>query len=131
MVNNDSCCVAKILKVIEILQKNSTVDSCCSEGCDKPFLGPTQINTCYNTRPITLYTCNGSLFTVNYTSGGTANTSSVFRVEHVCDCCAKLRILAFDTTTQTYSATNNFVTVNLKCMCVVSCLSDLALENIC
>ena len=42
MVNNDSCCFAKILKVIEILQNSSTNPACCEEGCDKPFLGPNQ-----------------------------------------------------------------------------------------
>ena len=100
MVNNDSCCIAKILKVIEILQKNASCDSC-EDGCDKPFLGPTLNCICYNTRPITLYTRSGELFT------------------------------AFDNTTQSYIATNNFITVNLKCMCVVACLNDLALDNIC
>lgn len=130
MVNNNSCCIAKILKVIEILQKNASCDSC-EDGCDKPFLGPTLNCICYNTRPITLYTRSGELFTANYTSNGVMNTSNVFRVEKVHDCCAKLRILAFDNTTQSYIATNNFITVNLKCMCVVACLNDLALDNIC
>lgn len=130
MVNNDSCCMAKILKVIEILQRNASCDSC-EDGCDKPFLGPTLNCICYNTRPITLYTRNGELFTANYTSNGVASTSNVFRVEKVNDCCAKLRILAFNEATQAYIATNNFITVNLKCMCVVSCLDDLALDNIC
>lgn len=130
MVNNDSCCIAKILKVIEILQKNASCDSC-EDGCDKPFLGPTLNCICYNTRPITLYTRNGELFTANYPSNGSISTSNVFRVEKVNDCCAKLRILAFNEPTQTYIATNNFITVNLKCMCVVACLDDLALDNIC
>lgn len=131
MVNNDSCCIAKILKVIEILQRNSSGEDCCENGCDKPFLGPSQSFVCYNTRPITLYTRSGELFTTNYTSNGVNYTSNVFRVEKVNDCCAKLRVLAYDTTTQNYTATNNFITVNLKCMCAVACLNDLALENIC
>ncbi len=130
MVNNDSCCIAKILKVIEILQNNTSND-CCDEGCDKPFLGPTLNCICYNTRPITLYTRSGDLFTANYTNNNIELTSNVFRVERVDDCCCKLRILAFDADTQSYTATNSFITVNLKCMCAVACLSDLALENIC
>jgi len=131
MVNNDSCCIAKILKVIEIIQKDASCGSSCEEGCGKPFLGPSLNCICYNTRPITLYTRSGELFTASYTEGGVSNTSNVFRVEKVDDCCCKLRILAFDTATQTYRATNSFITVNLKCMCVVACLDDLALENIC
>ena len=131
MVNNDSCCIAKILKVIEILQKNTSSD-CCEEGCDKPFLGPTQNFICYNTRPINLYTKSGELFSARYnTINNEISTSTVFRVEKVYDCCAKLRILAYDTATQTFTATSQFITVNLKCMCAVACLSDLALENIC
>ena len=131
MVNNDSCCIAKILKVIEILQKEA---SCCEsscEGCDKPFLGPTANIICYNTRPINLYTRAGNLFSVTYIEDGVETTSTTFRVEKVDNCCAKLRILSFDTATNTYTATNSFVNVNLKCMCVVSCLDDIALENIC
>lgn len=128
MVNNDSCCIAKILKVIEILQKDVTNDSN-EEGCSKPFLGPTINNLCYNTRPINLYNRNGELFTAKYTTkGGTCKTSSVFRVERVEDCCAKLRILKFNKEKCTYTATNNFITVNLKCICCVKCLEDLALD---
>jgi hypothetical protein len=130
MVNNDSCCIAKILKVIEILQKNACCSDICEEGCDRPILGPSASILCYNTRPINLYTRAGDLFTATYTTpDGTTATSTTFRVERVNDCCCKLRILAVDGTTTT--ATNSFITVNLRCMCAVSCLADLALENIC
>ena len=128
MVNNDSCCIAKILKVIEVLQNNTSDEPCDNAGCDKPFLGPTRHNKCYNTRPINLYTRNGNLFTAEYTNNGIDTISSIFRVEHVDNCCAKLRILAYDTATRTYSATNSFITVNLKCMCVVACLNDVSLD---
>lgn len=130
MVNNDSCCIAKILKVIQILQENTSVEHC-DEGCDKPFLGPTKNCICFNTRPITLYTRNGNLFSAHFECDGKSGTSSVFRVENVEDCCAKLRVLAPDTCKQTFRATNSFVTVNLKCMCVVACLEDIALDDIC
>lgn len=130
MVNNESCCFAKILKVIEILQNKS--DFCCdnNEGCTKPFLGPTLNIICYNTRPVSFYTRSGNLFEVSYTLDGVSGTSSVFRVEKVDNCCVKLRVLAFSSESGSYVATDSFVTVNLKCMCVIKCLSDLALENI-
>ena len=67
MVNNDSCCFAKILKVIEILQNSSTNPACCEKGCDKPFLGPNQNFICYNTRPVQFYTRAGTLFSASYT----------------------------------------------------------------
>ena len=103
MVNNDSCCFAKILKVIEILQNSSTNPACCEEGCDKPFLGPNQNFICYNTRPVQFYTRAGTLFSASYTQDEEVLNSNVFRVEKVDD---------------------------LKCMCVLKCLNDVALENI-
>jgi len=144
MSNEESCCLAKILKVIDILQKQQNNNDCFDESCTKPIFGPIVTNTCYNTRPITLYTKNGSLFTVNYNTTASsdstaASTSSsfVFRVEEVCGCCAKLRILAINTTdataattgTTTYTKTNQFITVNLKCFCVVKCLADISLDG--
>lgn len=130
MVNNDSCCIAKILKVIEILQNNTCCSPACDEGCDRPILGPTASVLCYNTRPINLYTRAGGLFTATYTTAdGTEATSTTFRVEQVNNCCAKLRILV--NTDGVITSTNSFITVNLKCMCAVSCLDDVALENIC
>lgn len=130
MVNNDSCCFAKILKVIEILQNSATDSTCCEEGCDKPFLGPNQNFICYNTRPVQFYTRNGELFSATYTDGETISTSNVFRVEKVEDCCCKCRILQKVTGTDDFVATNQFITINLKCMCVLKCLSDIALENV-
>ena len=129
MVNNDSCCIARILKVIEVLQNNTT-ECDLDDGCSKPFLGPSITPICYNTRPIRLYTRNGELFTANYSDGENNLTSTIFRVEKVRDCCCKLRILAGDGITNV-TATNNFITVNLKCMCCVQCLDDVALANIC
>ncbi len=129
MVNNDSCCFAKILKSIEILQNNSN-DSClCENGCDRPFLGPNSEILCYNTRPVQFYNRNGELFTVTYTVGDVVNTSNTFRVEKVSNCCCKCRILNVSDD-GTISSTNSFITINLKCICALKCLNDLILENI-
>ncbi len=125
MENNDTCCIAKILKVIDILQKECP-SVCNNEGCDKPFLGEGE-NTVYNTRPITLYTRSGNLFTVNYFVNNAVTTSSTFRVEDVDGCCAKLRILAANGSGG-YNSTNDFVTVNLECFCILRCLADTFVE---
>lgn len=125
MENNETCCLAKILKVIDILQKECNSD-CISEGCDRPFLGGLEFSI-YNTRPITLYSRSGNLFTVTYYVNNVPTTSSVFRVENVKDCCAKLRILVSNED-GSYTATNEFVTVNLKCFCILRCLSDTSIE---
>ncbi len=126
--NNESCCIAKILKVIDILQKECN-NECFPEGCDRPFLGANGLSI-YNTRPITLYTKTGNLFTVNYFVDNVLTTSSVFRVENVNGCCATLRILAatVENDITTYTATNEFVTVNLECFCILRCLNDTYLE---
>ena len=128
MENNDTCCLARILKVIDVLQKECTPE-CYQEGCDRPFLGSVEFLS-YNTRPITLYSRNGSLFTVTYFIDNTPATSSVFRVEDVDGCCARLRILTPVTVdgVTTYTSTNEFVTVNLECFCIVRCLPDISIE---
>lgn len=132
MVNNESCCFAKILKVIEILQNKSDDSICCEGGCDRPFLGPSAELICYNTRPVQLYTRNGSLFTANYTLNGEDATSTIFRVERVNDCCCKFRILRLTNPDDptTIVATDSFITVNLKCICAIKCLNDVALLDL-
>lgn len=129
MVNNDSCCFAKILKTIQILQNKTDNSICNDEGCDRPFLGPITNFICYNTRPVQFYTRNGELFEVTYTSGGETFTTNTFRVERVNDCCCKCRLLSVDDAGN-ITSTNNFITINLKCMCVLRCLPDIALECI-
>lgn len=129
MVNNESCCFAKILKAIEVLQNNSSSSCLCEDGCDRPFLGPNSEVLCYNTRPVQFYNRNGELFSVTYTLGDQTLTSNTFRVEKVNDCCCKCRILNVSDT-GVITSTNSFITINLKCMCVLRCLSDLVLENI-
>lgn len=124
MENNESCCIAKVLKVIDVLQKESTCGNP-PEGCNRPFLGPNGL-ALYNTRPITLYTKTGNLFTANYFVNNVLTTSSVFRVENVNGCCATLRIL--QTAGETYTSTNEFITVNLECFSIIRCLNDISLE---
>ena len=39
MENKDSCCLGKLLKVIDILQKNANGNDCFDESCTRPYLG--------------------------------------------------------------------------------------------
>ena len=48
MSKENTCCLAKLLKVIDILQKNVTNEDCFSEGCTRPILAPTINSVCYN-----------------------------------------------------------------------------------
>ena len=130
----ENCCFSKLLKVIDILQKNSCGELCSDESCTRPFLGGSPTIICYNTRPVTFYTCNGNIFTASYQAGGETRTSSVFRVERGDGCCVKCRILEANPDqsdqTRSYLATNQFITINLDCICVISCLADIIIDSL-
>ena len=112
---NECNCISDILDKIIKLQKNSC--SSCEEGCDKPFLGPGE-GECFNTRPISFYNCTtGEIFEVD--------GSTIFRLESLDDCCCKCRILNFEN--GCYTSTNNFFTINLKCVSAIKCHNDIYL----
>lgn len=135
--NANTCdnCIADILKVILILQQGANQFDSCLESCDRGFLGQQCCPACYNTRPITLYTCCG---TSNNTalsmpiskSASETGTSNVFRVEKIDDCCATFRVLVVNED-NTYTSTNSFFTINLDCLCIIRCLDDTFVDGIC
>lgn len=126
----NNCCLANILQVIVTIQNRSEKFDCMSEGCDRPFLGPTPTTICFNTRPVTLYRCSdGEAWTFPFTLNGTTGTSSAFRVENVEGCCATFRVLAPNpdpTTVDTtpFVGTDSFFTINLNCVGALRCLAD-------
>ena len=134
MNNKETCCLGKLLKVINILQRNASGNDCFDESCTRPYLGSSPNIICFNTRPVTFYTKNGNIFTTTFTLDNNTYTSSTFRVESVDDCCVKCRILRPnpDTTdtTRAFLATNEFITINLDCICVISCLDDIIIDNL-
>ncbi len=134
MNDNDTCCLGKILKVIDVLQRNAERIDDIDDSCTKPFLGSTPTTIIFNTRPVTFYTCNGNIFTASYESGDTTLTSSIFRVERVNNCCVTCSILAPnpDTTVENspYISTNQTIEINLDCICAIQCLPDVIVENI-
>ncbi len=120
--------INETLNFIVTLQKNSCCNNGnCPEGCTRPFLGPNN-ETCYNTRPITLFTCcTGTNWTMPYTSGETTGTSTVFRVENVEGNCATFRVLIPNTTAEgtTYTLSNSYFTIDLSCILAIQCLPDI------
>ena len=74
----DTCCLGKLLKVIDILQRNAGGSDCFDLSCTRTYLGSSPNIICFNTRPVTFYTRNGNIFSTTYTLDGTTNTSSVF-----------------------------------------------------
>ena len=125
-------CLADILKVILILQESVSCNDACLDTCDRGFLGQQCSPVFYNTRPIVLYTCgtgNESLTMPISKSPTETETSNVFRLEKLDECCATCRVLVVNSD-NTYSATNSFFTINLDCLCVIRCLDDTFVENV-
>lgn len=114
-MNNN--CITNLLKFICLLQNNSISNCSSNNSCDRPFLG-TNNSICYNTRVISLYRKDGSLFTTD--------NNSYYRVMDVNDSCCTLLILNNDG----YQSTNNYITVNLNCIGAVRCISDIYINNI-
>lgn len=134
-MNNSSCCINDILKVINVLQNQAEKVDDIPTTCDRPFLGfVNNSNTfVYNTRPITLYTANNDLYEAPYTLNGTTGTSSVFRVEKTSDETATLRVLAPNPDTTSvfpYVSTDSFIIVNCSCVCAIQCLQDTFVDNV-
>ena len=132
--NNDCSCFSRIIERIIGLQQQG--DSCCDlGGCDIPFLGNIDNVVCLNTRPITFYGCNGDQFLFPFTLNGEVGTSGVFRVENLDECCVKCRVLApnpdlVNAPTFPYVVTDDFFTINLKCVCAIKCLADTHVAGI-
>ena len=121
--------ISEVLNFILTLQKNSCCnDGSCPDGCTRPFLGPSTETICFNTRPVTLFTCcTGTNWTFPYTTQeGTEEESTVFRVENVDENCATFRVLipttVDDVTTYTFS--NSYFTIDLSCVLAIQCLPD-------
>ncbi len=139
MCNNEmnTCenCICDILKVILLLQQSVCQNDSCLETCDRGYLGQSCSTFC-NTRPIVLYTCSsGSTPLAMPISRDTTETqtSTVFRLEKLDDCCATCRVLAPNTepaATFPYIATNSFFTINLNCVCILRCLEDTFVDTI-
>lgn len=136
MSNNEDCCFARILKVIDLLQRNVEKIENIDDSCTRPFLGGCSLrNACFNTRPVTFYTCQNTLFTINYQDDEDSTiirSSSIFRVEKIDGCCVTVLILEEnpDTTdpNRPYVSTGQFATINLNCVCALQCLPDIIID---
>lgn len=129
--SNSSCnCIAEILKVINILQSEVCPGDSCLETCTRAYFGPNS-SVDFNTRPVTLYTCDGTNIAIPISNvPNEATTSNIFRVEKVDGCCATLRVLIYNTDTNTYTSTNSFFTINTNCCSCIKCLADTFVEGV-
>ncbi len=128
---NSKCnCIAEILKVINILQSEVCPGNSCLETCTRAYFG-TSSSVDFNTRPVTLYTCNNGALAMPISNSPTERTTSnIFRVEKVDGCCATLRVLVYNQETSTYTSTNSFFTINTDCCCAIKCLGDTYVEGV-
>lgn len=133
-MENLNNCLARILNVIKVLQNNAEKTECQDNTCTKPFLGLNTEFVCFNTRPVTLYRCDNTLITLNYTNqSGEELTTSIFRVESVSNDSVGVLLLEATTDTSgntTYVSTNTFATINLGCVCAIRCLPDTIVNNV-
>ena len=133
-MNNQECNETSISRILEfILKLQRKADKMEIEeenGCNRPYLGLNILNDVnFNTRPITLYSCcTGSLWEMPYTLNEETGTSTVFKITKVDSNCATFEILAPnpDTTNPLlpYISTNNYFTIDLKCVLAIRCLND-------
>lgn len=134
---NNECCLENVLRVIDVLQKNADKCDRCDESCKRPFLGNLPNVVCFNTRPITLYSCNTNEIETDYrlTLNGTTTTgtSNIYRVEEVNSCCVTCCVLAPnpDTTeaNSPYVKSDTFITFDLDCIGAIRCLPDVIINN--
>ena len=136
-MNNNNCCLANILEVINILQNKTEKIEDIPCSCDRPFLGVSTFDNAFvfNTRPVSFYNCSNELLTFPYelTYNGETLTgnSSVLRVEDVKGCCCTCRVLApSGDDANPYAATNNYFTINLNNVGAIRCLPDTCVQCI-
>ena len=148
--NKGENCIAEILNVINILQKNVCPDNCL-DSCDKPVLGSGENCLICNTRPVMIYTCSGNgvpfsmpvgkdIITVCSTPNElnrNMECSPVFRIEKIEGNCATFRVLkpnpeecSETRSKQPFIGTNSFFTFDIGCACAIKCLSDCYVECI-
>lgn len=127
-MNNENSCLTNLLKVITTLQDNIERIDNISNSCTRPFLG---FNTTqpFNTRVVTFYRCNNTPIALPYNNGQETLTTNVFRVQSV-SCNTATLLLLIDNGNGTYTSTNTYATINLKCVCAIQCLGDTTIANI-
>ena len=92
--------------------------------CTRPILGLNNFLT-YNTRPVMLYLCNNTPLEIEYTTGDTTSTSTIFRVENIEGNCVTVRLLT--EVDGVLSSTGEFATINIECIAAIRCLPDVSL----
>ena len=113
-INNNT--ILDLLKRIDRMQKEA-VNLDAIGNCNTCVFAPV-----YNTKPISIYTCNG-LLTVKTTALDTA-TTNLFRIENINnDETVVLRLIIVDG--ETLTCTNNTITIKVSCICGIQCFDSI------
>ena len=125
-MNNQDNCLASVIRLIDQLQRQSECSETCDNTCSRPFLGKCSKSADLNTRPVTFYTCDNNLITIEYNNCGKESQSSIFRVNCIEDNCVTVTILApnHGCEREPYINTNQTAIINLDCCCAIKCLPD-------
>ncbi len=115
--NNNNGTIVDLLKRIDQMQKEA-VNLDLAGNCNSCIFAPV-----YNTKPISIYTCNG-LLSVNTTPVTGAVAVNVFRVEQVNnDDTVVLRLITV--ADDTLTCTLNTITLKISCICAVQCFDSI------
>ena len=116
---NHNYCIMNLFKYIILLQSNSSNVYCLKNN---NFNGSRSI-IFYNTRVISFYKKDGSLFTVSYTNdSNNISSSSIFRIMNIHDSCVSLLILNKDD--DSYYSTNQHITIDISTIGAIRCIVD-------
>lgn len=118
-------CIKNLLQFINVLQRNSLERT---DWDNNLCLEKKVAGTCYNTRVISLFNCQGKLIESEYLFDGCTASSSVFRIQDVQDDCCTLLILRKDN--DSYISTGQCIVVDIGCICAVKCLGDEQIRNL-
>ncbi len=113
-----------ILNMIIVLQNNAEKTNC-DNSCSRAFLGNPINIECFNTRLVTFYRCDNTLISLPYNDLQT----TVFRIESVKDNTVNVLLLSLNED-GTYTSTNTYAAINLKCICAIRCIGDTTINNV-
>lgn len=122
--NTNTSFIYKTIARIDQLQKEANVENVC-EGCEGSLMA-----RIFNTKPVSFYLCNGTIFTVNIPTpaqetGAPAETN-LFRIENVYPDAVVLRLLYADGAETI--CTNRTVILSLDCICCMQCFDPICCD---
>ncbi|MDD4000649.1 MAG: CotY/CotZ family spore coat protein [Bacilli bacterium] len=115
----DRNCIKDTILKVDQAQKEALIEKEC-DTCERSLL-----QKIYNTRPVSLYLCNGKPFKAEIPCEGEYTT--FFRIQEVKDDCVLLRILVKNG--PTWECTDFTVLLDIECICAIQCFPPIWCEK--